>query len=98
MPQSSRTMVTLAACCFQRAASGAPAAWKAKAADAAASRRIRRFTESFMSDLLHLMPGCRPPVAEFGQSGGLRPIAVPGYSANSLIIKALALWPGDCIL
>src|SRR5450759_3822191 len=49
-----------------------------------------------MSDLLHLMPGCRPPVADIGQSGGLRPIGAPGYSANSLKIKGLALWPGDC--
>src|ERR1035437_6321207 len=49
-----------------------------------------------MSDLLHLMPGCRPPVADIGQSGGLRPIGALGYSANSLKIKGLALWPGDC--
>src|ERR1035437_10045359 len=96
MPQSSRTIVTWPACCCQRAASGDPAAWKAMAADADARRRIRRFTESFMSDLLHLMPGCRPPVADIGQSGGLRPIGAAGYSANSLKIKGLALWPGDC--
>src|ERR1019366_1322599 len=96
VPQSSRTMGTLPASCFQRAASEGPAAWKANAADAAARRRIRRFTERFMSDLLHLMPGCHPQVAEFGHAGGLRPIAAYRYSANSLTIKGLALWHGDC--
>src|ERR1035437_1312777 len=49
-----------------------------------------------MSDLLHLMSGCRPPVADIGQSGGLRPIGARGYSANSLTVEGLALWPGDC--
>src|ERR1019366_6229033 len=60
MPQSSRTMVTLAACRFQRAASGTAAGWKAKAADAAA-KRTSCFTESFMRAICSILVQAAAP-------------------------------------
>src|ERR1017187_1406306 len=47
MPQSSRTMVTLAASCFHRAASASLAPWKPNAADAATRIKTSCFTYSF---------------------------------------------------
>src|ERR1017187_315425 len=73
MPQSSRTMVTLAACRFQRAASGAAAGGKAKAADAAANR-TQCLTGSFMRALCSILI-CRVPETAPDPEG--TPVAAP---------------------